>query len=260
MNAGLDPVSKRAIWQIIDNARREAATSAATRPGTPGRVIMLVSHDMAEVEALCGSYVGIMSHARLRAVGSVQHLKKRYCSGYMLKLHFRGERLLPAAVAANMTVGAIMEETGSAPTDAWMRARRLIEDTLFPPGRGDAIVDSVYQSRVVGPAPTRDDVGTVQVASLAGPSATSAAGFADNKSLTATTTAAVVDSSSASSVVETGSASFILTLGRQQGQVPIATAFRLLRDAATSAGIVEWSLQQQSLEAVFSKVVKHFGK
>ena len=64
VTTGLDPGSKRTIWRIIEGARK-------------GRVWVLVSHDMAEVETLCDT-IGIMTFGRLRALGSPHSLKANY--------------------------------------------------------------------------------------------------------------------------------------------------------------------------------------
>ena len=42
--------------------------------------MMLTSHVMEEVEALC-TRVGVMHHGQLRCLGSMQHLKARFGDG-----------------------------------------------------------------------------------------------------------------------------------------------------------------------------------
>jgi len=74
VTTGLDPSSRRTVWRILARARH-------------GRVILLVSHDMAEVEVLA-SRVGIMTFGRLRCLGSQQHLKAAYGGGYTLQLNY----------------------------------------------------------------------------------------------------------------------------------------------------------------------------
>ncbi len=61
----MDPASRRKMWDVI-------ASAAA------GRSIMLTTHSMEECEALC-SRVGIMVGGRLQCLGSVPHLKRRFC-------------------------------------------------------------------------------------------------------------------------------------------------------------------------------------
>ena len=76
----MDPLSRRAMWDIINRERGR-------------RSIVLTSHDMEEVEALC-TRVGIMAAGRLRCLGSLQHLKSRLGGGGALEV-----RVDPAAGA-----------------------------------------------------------------------------------------------------------------------------------------------------------------
>lgn len=69
---GLDPVSKHAVWEIINEEKRN-------------RVTVLCTHDLHEADVLC-SRVGIMAHGVLKCVGTQQTLKNRYGAGYTLTL------------------------------------------------------------------------------------------------------------------------------------------------------------------------------
>lgn len=71
-SCGLDPVSRRQIWDVVLELR-------------PTRSIMLTTHSMEESEALC-TRVGVMVTGRLRCIGGIQHLKSKYGSGYMVEL------------------------------------------------------------------------------------------------------------------------------------------------------------------------------
>ncbi|KAL4853959.1 ATP-binding cassette sub-family A member 3 [Chlorella vulgaris] len=72
-STGMDPGARRALWGVI---RHEMAG---------GRTVLLTSHSMEECEAVCAR-VGIMSGGRLRALGSVQHLKNKHGQGYSLEM------------------------------------------------------------------------------------------------------------------------------------------------------------------------------
>ncbi|OQR81399.1 ATP-binding Cassette (ABC) Superfamily [Thraustotheca clavata] len=72
-STGMDPVSRRFMWDII------ADVSTANKEST----IVLTTHSMEECEALC-TRVGIMVGGRLRCLGSVQHLKSRFGDGFMI--------------------------------------------------------------------------------------------------------------------------------------------------------------------------------
>ncbi|RHY28486.1 hypothetical protein DYB32_005940 [Aphanomyces invadans] len=72
-STGMDPVSRRFMWDVI------ADISTRSKEST----ILLTTHSMEECEALC-TRVGIMVGGRLRCVGSIQHLKHRFGDGLML--------------------------------------------------------------------------------------------------------------------------------------------------------------------------------
>ncbi|RHY68127.1 hypothetical protein DYB38_006149, partial [Aphanomyces astaci] len=74
-STGMDPVSRRFMWDVI------ADISTRSKEST----ILLTTHSMEECEALC-SRVGIMVGGRLRCVGSIQHLKNRFGDGLMLHI------------------------------------------------------------------------------------------------------------------------------------------------------------------------------
>ena len=74
-STGMDPVSRRFMWSVI------SAVADA-------RSVILTSHSMEEVEALC-NVVGIMVSGRLRCLGSIQHLKTRFGNLYHLDVNTR---------------------------------------------------------------------------------------------------------------------------------------------------------------------------
>jgi len=70
-SSGMDPHSKRFVWDTI----------LASFKGDRGAI--LTTHSMEEAEALC-TRVGIMVKGELKCLGSTQHLKNKYGSGYVL--------------------------------------------------------------------------------------------------------------------------------------------------------------------------------
>ncbi|KUF95975.1 ABC transporter A family member 1 [Phytophthora nicotianae] len=72
-STGMDPVSRRFMWDVIADISTRGKEST----------IVLTTHSMEECEALC-STVGIMVGGRLRCLGSVQHLKSRFGDGLMI--------------------------------------------------------------------------------------------------------------------------------------------------------------------------------
>lgn len=67
-STGMDPVSRRFMWDFISQTMIE-------------RAVILTTHSMEECEALC-SRIGILVHGRLRCLGSAQHLKNRFGTGF----------------------------------------------------------------------------------------------------------------------------------------------------------------------------------
>lgn len=71
---GLDPESRRVVWQVIENSKA-------------GRAIMLTTHAMEEADALC-TRIGILANGALRALGTNVHLKNKYGDGYKIDISF----------------------------------------------------------------------------------------------------------------------------------------------------------------------------
>ena len=66
---GMDPVARRQLWQALCREREQ------------GCCIVITSHSMEECEALC-TRLAIMVGGSFRCIGSPQHLKNRFGSGY----------------------------------------------------------------------------------------------------------------------------------------------------------------------------------
>jgi len=75
-SAGLDPVSRRNLWNVL-------------RSTMESRAVVLTSHLMPEVEALCDR-VAIMVKAKLRCLGTIQHLKDSLGSNYEVEISAPG--------------------------------------------------------------------------------------------------------------------------------------------------------------------------
>lgn len=72
-SCGLDPESRRGMWDVL-SSRRE------------GRSYILTTHSMEEAEAIC-TRIGIMVNSRLVCLGTSQQLKSTYGSGYRLQVN-----------------------------------------------------------------------------------------------------------------------------------------------------------------------------
>lgn len=70
---GIDPQSRRLVWNAINKARNT------------GQTVVITSHSMDECEALC-TRIGIMVSGQFKCLGSVQHLKNKYSQGFVLTM------------------------------------------------------------------------------------------------------------------------------------------------------------------------------
>ena len=71
-STGLDPVSRRKLWNIIKSS-------------SASRSFLLTTHLMEEADALCNR-IAIMVNGQIECIGSSQHLKSKYGDGYTLDL------------------------------------------------------------------------------------------------------------------------------------------------------------------------------
>lgn len=74
--AGMDPATKRHLWNTLCKIRDS------------GKCLVLTSHSMEECEALC-TRLAIMVNGAFKCLGSTQHLKSKFCEGYMLVVKVR---------------------------------------------------------------------------------------------------------------------------------------------------------------------------
>ncbi|KFM28559.1 ABC transporter A family member 2 [Auxenochlorella protothecoides] len=75
---GLDPISRRHLWDLIDSCKRQ-------------RAIVLTTHSMEEADILGDRQeIGIMARGRLRCIGTSLRLKMRFGSGYRISIRVQG--------------------------------------------------------------------------------------------------------------------------------------------------------------------------
>jgi len=95
-SSGMDPVSRRHMWDIITRERTV-------------RSIVLTTHSMEECEALC-TRIGIMTAGRLQCLGGQQHLKSKYGGGYTLEMRVKeGSEDALLAATPELFAGARLE-------------------------------------------------------------------------------------------------------------------------------------------------------
>ncbi len=71
-STGMDPLSRRFMWNFISETMSN-------------RAVILTTHSMEECEALCHR-IGIIRAGVLQCIGTSQHLKNRYGSGYRVEV------------------------------------------------------------------------------------------------------------------------------------------------------------------------------
>ena len=69
---GMDPISRRQVWDIIEKAKK-------------GRAIVLTTHSMEEADIL-GDRIAIMARGAIRCIGSSLRLKQKYGAGYKVSI------------------------------------------------------------------------------------------------------------------------------------------------------------------------------
>ncbi|PQQ10174.1 ABC transporter A family member 2 [Prunus yedoensis var. nudiflora] len=73
---GMDPITRRHVWDIIEDAKK-------------GRAIVLTTHSMEEADIL-SDRIGIMAKGKLRCIGTSIRLKSRFGSGFIANVSFSG--------------------------------------------------------------------------------------------------------------------------------------------------------------------------
>eukprot|EP01088_Endostelium_zonatum_P016705 TRINITY_DN4623_c0_g1_i1.p1 TRINITY_DN4623_c0_g1~~TRINITY_DN4623_c0_g1_i1.p1 ORF type:complete len:965 (+),score=237.77 TRINITY_DN4623_c0_g1_i1:83-2977(+) len=72
---GMDPVSRREVWNIIEKAKKN-------------RLVLLTTHSMEEADIL-GDQIAIMAKGKLKCLGTSLHLKNKFGAGYTVTVGSR---------------------------------------------------------------------------------------------------------------------------------------------------------------------------
>lgn len=70
--SGMDPITRRLIWDILKSIKNE------------GRTIILTTHHLDEADVLADK-IGVLSSGKLLALGTADFIKKKFGVGYILK-------------------------------------------------------------------------------------------------------------------------------------------------------------------------------
>ena len=97
---GLDPQSRRQLWELIQHFRAS------------GRAIVLTTHYMDEAERLCDR-VAIVDHGRVIALGTPRELIASLRAEHVLEFALEGERPIDAELAALPGVSNVSRHNGT---------------------------------------------------------------------------------------------------------------------------------------------------
>ncbi|XP_072125690.1 phospholipid-transporting ATPase ABCA3 [Mobula birostris] len=78
-STGMDPISRRLLWDVVTQRLRL------------GKSVVITSHSMEECEVLC-TRLAVMVNGQFKCLGSPQHLKSKFGSGYTLLVKIQGDR------------------------------------------------------------------------------------------------------------------------------------------------------------------------
>lgn len=73
---GMDPITRRHVWDVIERAKK-------------GRAIVLTTHSMEEADIL-SDRIAIVAKGRLRCIGTSIRLKSRFGAGFIATISFKG--------------------------------------------------------------------------------------------------------------------------------------------------------------------------
>ncbi|CAG7822734.1 unnamed protein product [Allacma fusca] len=115
--SGVDPVARRQFWGVIRSN------------SDLGQAIILTSHSMDEIEALC-SRLAIMVNGQFQCFGGVQHIKSKFGQGFTLTF-----KLKPVVPQDSPKLLSLMEEIDSKfrPCNLKDRHENLIQYQVYKP-------------------------------------------------------------------------------------------------------------------------------
>jgi len=111
-SSGMDPFARRLLWRTV-RARQKHQQREGTGDGAGSQGATVIStHSMSEAESLCDR-VGIMVGGRLRCLGTIQQLKRKYAHGFSVHLRTRNQSECVAAVKTFIV--SVFHTPGEAP-------------------------------------------------------------------------------------------------------------------------------------------------
>ncbi|KAG5537228.1 hypothetical protein RHGRI_024616 [Rhododendron griersonianum] len=90
LTTGTDPINRKHVWDIIDNAKK-------------GRAIILTTHSMEEADIL-SDRIGIVAKGTLRCIGNSMQLKSKFGSGLITNVSFSETNTTDAAESCRLAL------------------------------------------------------------------------------------------------------------------------------------------------------------
>ena len=111
---GLDPESKRALWEVLLNIKQNWMQNSGSNKNKKHFGMILTTHSMEEADVLCDR-IGIVARGRLQCVGAQEELKRRFGGGYTIHLIYgkskeQRERVMEFMKGVVGDQGKIVEE------------------------------------------------------------------------------------------------------------------------------------------------------
>ncbi|CAM9584856.1 unnamed protein product [Chrysoparadoxa australica] len=228
-SAGMDPVARQQMWNVVTAAAEKCA-------------IVLTSHSMEEVEAIC-SRISIMVAGRIQAIGTSSHLKTRFSVGYKLDVlcaqPTAGELATFAGVSGIELVGEVRGPVQLA------EALAGVKDAVREEITSGALGQLIHASMVDGIGAARNQ------AEQQGVSALELASLACSVLWRQDIIDFVMGAFQGASLTETQGARLTFTL--PETGLSLADMFEVLERSSKEMHIEAFTLGQTTLEQVFNR-------
>ena len=236
---GVDAVSKRHLWRVISRVAAEQRLCS----------IILTSHAMEEVQAL-STRVGIMVAGRLACIGTQQHLKDRFGSGFTADVQL-GQPLPAARAAAAATIVRVLGPATHGPPTLLPRSRiRACVEALGVPDRLAELTEHgtgfVIDRRLKAAALNGSADPTISIDEFAG-------WWVGESDVAAVTEYLTKTAFPGGRLIERHGVSLRFALPFFSQGKGLSTAFALVEATHTVASIASYALSPTSLEQIFNE-------
>lgn len=132
--AGVDPLARRSIWQLLKSLRTRNESS-----------IIISSHAMEECEAICDR-IAIMARGRLRCIGTFLHLRSKFAKGCTLRVQFsKGSIRASSSSASRVTVDSAKSGSQYGGSNGKINAPELRRSSTSSATETDKLVEQLQQ-------------------------------------------------------------------------------------------------------------------